>query len=457
MQTPTQLDRLPPHDIPAEQSVLGAILLDPLMGISTCAGRIAGESFYDMRHQALYDAIIEMHETKGIVGPVELQSWLRDRNQLAESGGMDYIAGLINLVPSAASLEYFLEIVEEKARLRRVIQICTATVASLYDSPHESGDILERFARDSIAAMDTTTKAMPSAKELVRMAVDEIEKSWQNKGNTIGIPSGFPDLDKLTSGFQPGDMIVIAARPSVGKTSIAMGIAENIAADQGIPVGVFSLEMTGRALMIRMLCSRARVNIRSIRDGLLAERDFPKITRASGQLSVAPIFIDDSSGLEIRLLKAKARRMYQQHGVKIIIIDYLTLLRAKGENRQQEIAHISGSLKAIAKELNIPVIVLAQLNRELEKDKNRKPRLSDLRESGAIEQDADFVGLLYKPKPKDDDDENATAQAVNMLIAKQRNGPTGEVYFTFLKDFTRYESASKVSEVPSEYQNPYND
>jgi replicative DNA helicase len=248
-------------------------------------------------------------------------------------------------------------------------------------------------------------------------------------------------------------MIVIAARPSMGKTSLAMNIAEHVVLEQRLAVGVFSLEMTAESLVLRMLCSRARVNLRDIRDGFLAERDFPKLTGAAGKLANAPLFIDDSASLSILQLRARARRMAQQHGIKLFIIDYLQLLHSTSarrvENRQQEIADISNGIKALAKELEVPVIVLSQLNRELEKDKSRKPRLSDLRESGAIEQDADLVALLYKPNSGDEEEatsrEETDAVPVNLLIAKQRNGPTGEVPLTFLKGFTRFESAAKVS------------
>jgi len=268
-----------------------------------------------------------------------------------------------------------------------------------------------------------------------------------------GISTGFPDLDKMTSGFHGGEMIVIAARPSMGKTSLAMNIAEHATVDDRLPVGVFSLEMTAESLVLRMLCSRSRVNLRSIRDGFLAERDFPKLTGSAGKLAGAPLFIDDTPGLSILQLRAKARRMVQQYGIKLFVIDYLQLLHStsrRAENRQQEIADISSGIKALAKELNVPLIVLSQLNRDLEKEKGRPPRLSDLRESGAIEQDADLVGLLYKPKSGDEDDGLAQEQdavPVNLLIAKQRNGPTGEVSLTFLKAYTRFESAAKVSDV----------
>jgi len=246
-------------------------------------------------------------------------------------------------------------------------------------------------------------------------------------------------------------MIVIAARPSMGKTSLAMNMAEHVAVSLRLPVGVFSLEMTAESLVMRMMSSLARVNSRSIRDGFLAERDFAKLTTAAGQLAKAPLFIDDASALSVLQLRAKARRLHQQHGIKLFVIDYLQLLHStarRAENRQQEIADISNGVKSLAKELKVPVIVLSQLNRELEKDKNRKPRLSDLRESGSIEQDADVVALLYKPSSGDDEDGPAPDQEaapVNLLIAKQRNGPTGDVQLTFLKSCTRFESAAKIS------------
>ena len=254
-----------------------------------------------------------------------------------------------------------------------------------------------------------------------------------------GVGTGFTDLDKMTSGLHGGEMVVIAARPSMGKTSLAMNIAEHVAIEQRLPVGVFSLEMTAESLVLRMLCSRSRVNLRNVREGFLAERDFPKLTGSAGKLANAPLFIDDSSGLSILQLRAKARRMSQQYGIKLFVIDYLQLLHStarRAENRQQEIADISSGIKSLAKELNVPVIVLSQLNRELEREKNRKPRLSDLRESGAIEQDADVVGLLYTPSSDDEDGASPAEQdavPVNLLIAKQRNGPTGDVNLTFLE------------------------
>ena len=277
-------------------------------------------------------------------------------------------------------------------------------------------------------------------KDLVHRAISTIEDYHQRQGMLTGVGTGFPDLDKMTSGLHGGEMIVVAARPSMGKTSLAMNIAEHVAVELRLPVGVFSLEMTSDSLVLRMLCSRARVNLRNIRDGFLAERDFPKLTGAAGKLANAPLFIDDSSGLSILQLRAKARRMYQQYGIKLFVIDYLQLLHStarRAENRQQEIADISSGIKALAKELKVPMIVLSQLNRELEKDKNRKPRLSDLRESGAIEQDADLVALLYKPSSGEDDEGNpdqdaAADQPVDRQTAERSHrGRESDVFSVF--------------------------
>jgi replicative DNA helicase len=305
-----------------------------------------------------------------------------------------------------------------------------------------------RISESRVQDQSSTIKA------LVNKAINTIEDYHQRQGTLTGIGTGFIDLDKMTTGLHGGEMIVIAARPSVGKTSLAMNIAEHVAVDLGLPVGVFSLEMTADSLVLRMLCSRSRVNLRNVRDGFLAERDFPKLTGSAGKLSRAPLFIDDSSGLSILQMRAKARRMQQQFGIKLFVIDYLQLLHStskRAENRQQEIADISSGIKALAKELNVPIIVLSQLNREVEREKGRPPRLSDLRESGSIEQDADLVGLLYRPSKAEDEDSASEASSdaipVNLLIAKQRNGPAGEdVHLTFLKTLTRFESAAKISD-----------
>jgi len=452
---PTQVDRLPPHALEAEMGVLGCIFLSPNDTLGDCIEkfRAGGDVFYDLRHRLIYELLVTMYDQKEAIDLVTVPQRLKDRNQLEAVGGLAYLSSLPDAVPSAANLSYYADIVREKHLLRRMIQTCTSVVSRVYEHEGEVDALLDEVERDVLhiseerAETDTQT-----IKELVKKAITTIEDFHQRQGMLTGLATGFPDFDRMTSGLRGGEMIVIAARPSMGKTSLAMNIAEHVALEERLPVAVFSLEMTAESLVLRMLCSRSRVNLRSIRDGFLAERDFPKLTGAAGKLSGAPLFVEDSPGLSILQLRAKARRMHQQHGIKLFVIDYLQLLHStarRAENRQQEIADISGGIKALAKELDVPVIVLSQLNRDVEKERNRKPRLSDLRESGAIEQDADVVALLYKPNSGDDDEGGGGAEPeavpVNLYVAKQRNGPTGEVPLTFLKGYTRFESAAKVS------------
>jgi len=450
----TRVDRLPPHSPEAEQGVLGCIMLSPndCLGESIEKLKAGAEVFYDLRHQTIFSALLEMYDSREAIDVITLQQRLKNKQLLDEVGGLAYLASLPDMVPSAANLAYYLDIVQEKFLLRKMIRTCTEVVTRVYDYEGEVDALMDEVERDILRISESRVQSHTvTIKELVKKAINTIEDFHQRQGMLTGLGTGFTDLDKMTTGLHGGEMIVIAARPSVGKTSLAMNIAEHVSIDQRLPVGVFSLEMTSESLVLRMLCSRSRVNLRNVRDGFLAERDFPKLTGAAGKLANAPLFIDDSSSLSILQLRAKARRMYQQYGVKLFIVDYLQLLHStarRAENRQQEIADISSGIKALAKELSVPVVVLSQLNRELEREKNRKPRLSDLRESGAIEQDADVVGLLYKPSSDDDEsggDAQEDAVPVNLLIAKQRNGPTGDVNLTFLKSYTRFESAARVS------------
>jgi replicative DNA helicase len=456
------VDRLPPHSSDAEQGVLGCILLSPNECMGECLSKLKGGSdvFYDLRHQTIFDVMAEMFDKRDAIDVITLQQHLKDRQLLDQVGGIAYLSSLPDVVPSSANLEYYLTIVQDKFLLRKMIRVCTDVVARVYECEGEVDSLMDEVERDVLRISEFRVQSqINTIKDLVYRAINTIEDYHQRQGKLTGLPTGFIDLDKLTTGMHPGEMIVIAARPSVGKTSLAMNIAEHVAIDHGIPVGVFSLEMTADSLVLRMLCSRSRVNLRNVRDGFLAERDFPKLTLNAGKLAGAPLFIDDSSGLSILQLRAKARRMFQQYGIKLFVIDYLQLLHSssrKADNRQQEIADISGGIKALAKELNVPVIVLSQLNREVEREKGRAPRLSDLRESGSIEQDADLVGLLYKPQSKGEDDETTAepedAVQVNLLIAKQRNGPANlDVNLTFLKTFTRFESAAKIhdADVPA--------
>ena len=455
--TPPRMDRLPPHSPEAEQGVLGCIFLSPNEAMGECIAKLKGgpEVFYDLRHQTIFNVLAEMFDKREGMDLITVQQRLKDKQLLEQVGGLAYLSSLPDTVPSAANLNYYLDIVQEKFLLRKMIQVCTEVVGRIYDYEGEVDVLMDEVERDVLRVSESRVQSQESTmKELVKQAIGTIEEYHQRQGTLTGIGTGFVDLDKLTMGLHGGEMIVIAARPSIGKTSLAMNIAEHVAIEQRLPVAVFSLEMAAAALVLRMLCSRSRVNLRNVREGFLAERDFPKLTGSAGKLANAPLFLDDSSGLSILQLRAKARRMHQQYGIKLFVIDYLQLLHStsrRAENRQQEIADISSGIKALAKELNVPVIVLSQLNREVEREKGRPPRLSDLRESGAIEQDADLVGLLYKVN-KGEDEESGTdgptdAVPINLLIAKQRNGPAGEdVPLTFMKAYTRFESAAKISD-----------
>ncbi len=474
----SSVDRLPPHSIEAEQGVLACVLLSPQECLGQCIERFGRRSwepdlksdrldpdsdpcaiFYDLRHREIYRILLEMYEAKAGIDLITLQQRLKDRGQLEAVGGLEYLASLPDKVPSAANLEYYADIVWDKYFLRRIIRTCNEVVGQVYDFEGEVDALVDRVETQILRISEDKEagKAGPvTVKELVHQAIERIEEYHSNQGLLTGLATGFTDLDKMTTGLHGGEMIVIAARPSMGKTSLAMNIAEHVALDQRLPVAVFSLEMSAPALVLRMLCSRSKVNLRRIREGFFHERDFPKLTGAAGKLAGAPLFIDDSAGLSILQLRAKARRLWQQHGIKLFVIDYLQLLHStsrRADNRQQEIADISSGVKGLAKELDVPVVVLSQLNRELERDKSRKPRLSDLRESGAIEQDADLVGLLYRPgSDEDEDTAEQEGVAVKLCIAKQRNGPTGDIDLTFLKPYTRFESAAKVSpeDVPVE-------
>lgn len=464
--SPPVPDRLPPNDPNAERAVIGSILLDWQAAMPACISAIGTnlEVFYDLKHQEIYRVMVEMYDAQEPIDLVTLQSWLQFQGLLEQIGGIVYLMELPDASPSAANVQYYLDILVEKHKYRRLIRYSAQAVSSAYDGNGTANELINDAAENILGLVEDATPRQQEAciHDLVPGAINQIEHWHATHGVISGISTGFTDLDKMTTGFHPGDLVVIAGRPSLGKTSCCMNIVEHVAIEQGLPVGVFSLEMTKESLTIRMLCSRARVNLRNIRDGFLAERDFPKLTGAAGNLSHAPIYINDQGGLSILELRTRARRMHQQYGIKLLVVDYIQLMHAernKNDSRDREVGMISGGLKALAKELGIPVIAISQLNRSLERDKERRPRLSDLRESGSVEQDADIVGILWKPSRKDDDDGYGDSIPVNLEILKQRNGPTGTVTLTFLRGYTRFESAAKVTQedVPPPYEPPYAD
>jgi replicative DNA helicase len=445
--------RLPPHSIEAEQGVLGCIMLSPTDSLPEVIQKFKDSKvFYDLRHRTIYETVVWMYDNGKPIDVITLQQVLRDRELLQSVGGVSYLASLPDAVPSAANLGYYIEIVQEKAVIRRAIGICTDTISRAYELNGDVSYFLDELGQDVNdvlqGALDQDgTTGIRSSKQLVVTVQQTIDEIHVNKGKPVGLATGIIDFDSLTGGLRPGHMIVIAARPSLGKSSIAMNIADYVSCELKQPVGVFSLEMPAEELMLRMICSRARVNSRNASTGYLGEQDFPKLKDAASKIAAAPLYIDDSCGSSVLQLRAKARQMHQMYGVKLLIIDYLQLIHStnhRAQNREQEISDISSGIKSLAKELSIPIIVLAQLNREVERrGPTARPRLSDLRESGSIEQDADIVAMLYRVQ---EEEAHALSETVlvNLIVAKQRNGPTGEIPLVFLKSYTRFEGAAPV-------------
>src|SRR3989454_8964146 len=451
------IHRAPPHSVEAEQGVLGSMLISPRDAIAEVVEKITAEYFYVPAHQTIFDALVDLWNAGQAIDLITFTQVLRDRNLLESVGGAALVTSLFTFVPTAANLEYYLEIVRDKYILRQIISAATESVRRAYEEQDEVDSLLDEVEQKIFEVGEDRFKGqMLSMKDHAMQAIETIEKLYERKGSITGISTGFVEFDRMTSGLHPSEMIVIAARPSMGKTALAMNIAEFVAISEKLPVAVFSLEMSSQQLVQRLLCSRARVNLQKVRDGFLGERDFPSLTAAASKLAEAKIFIDDSASLTILELRAKARRLKAQQDVQLIIIDYLQLLRSTSrraqENRQLEISEISTGLKALAKELNIPVIVVAQLNRQPEARSGGKPRLSDLRESGSIEQDADLVGLLVRPAIYEEDEEARAEKEgeAELIIAKQRNGPVGEISLTFLKEFTRFEDRARNVREPEE-------
>jgi len=433
------------------------MLISPHETIAECVEKINEEYFYVPAHRTIYDVLVDLWNTRQGIDLITFTQVLRDRNLLDSVGGAAFVTNLFTFVPTAANVQYYLEIVRDKYILRQIISAATESVRRAYEEQEEVDSLLDEVEQKIFDVGEDRFKGqMLSMKDHAMQAIETIEKLYERKGSITGISTGFIEFDRMTSGLHPSEMVVIAARPSMGKTALAMNIAEYVAINEKLAVGVFSLEMSSQQLVQRLLCSRARVNLQRVRDGFLGERDFPSLTAAASKLAEAKMFIDDSASLSILELRAKARRLKAQQDVSLIIVDYLQLLRSTTrraqDNRQLEISEISAGLKALAKDLKIPVIVVAQLNRQPEQRTGGKPRLSDLRESGSIEQDADLVGLLVRPELYEEDEEARVEKAgeAELIIAKQRNGPVGEIPLTFLKEYTRFETRARNVSEPEE-------
>ena len=441
-----ELTRSAPQNISAEQATLGSILLEK-DSILNCVEILQCEDFYKSAHQIIYKCALELFEKNQAVDLVTLTEELQKKKQLDEVGGASYLATLMSSVPTAANVFYYARIVEEKAILRKLINHATQIVSMGYEEQEEARVLLDK-AENLIfdVSQQKLKNFFTPIKDLLTESFEKIEDLYHSGNFITGVPTGFIQLDELTTGFQPSELIIVAGRPSMGKTAFCMNIAQFAAIQHKVPVAVFSLEMSKSQIVQRMLCSEARIDTHALRRGMMPEEDWPKLSLAAGRLSAAPIFIDDSAGISPLEIKAKARRLKAQYDLGLILIDYLQLIQTglRVENRQQEISQISRSLKGLARELNIPVVAVSQLSRAVELRSNQRPRLSDLRESGALEQDADVVAFIYREeyyKPK-----SSKKGIAEVIISKQRNGPTGTIELAFLKEYTRFENLARTGE-----------
>ena len=436
--------RIPPQNLEAERAVLGAMLIDE-EAIGAVIERLDSSFFYDAAHQRIYESIIRLYSDRKNVDIITLSDRLKTDGGLEVIGGATYLAELVETVPTSANVLHYAEIVKEKGIKRKLIRNATEIVTMSFATDTEVDGLVDEAEKliFEIASARENQQAV-QIKDIVKQTIEKIDLLYQRKETVTGVPTGFLDLDRMTSGLQNSDLIIIAARPSMGKSALAAAMAEHAAIDKGLPVAFFSLEMSKEQVVMRTLCSQARVDASRVRTGMLSPPDWPLLTRSAAKLSNVPYFIDDTPAISPLELRAKARRLKSAHDIRLLIVDYLQLMRGstKSENRQQEISEISRSLKALARELRIPIIAISQLSRAVESRQDRRPMLSDLRESGAIEQDADVVILLmreeyYEPKPEN-------LGIAELIVAKQRNGPTGTVRLKFFKEYIRFENLDSM-------------
>ncbi len=447
--------KVPPQNIEAEQCVLGGVLLEN-EAISKVLETLVPDDFYREPHRKICHSMIDLFEKNEPIDLITLTNALKGKNLLDEVGGGVYLSSLVDSITTAANIEYYAKIIKEKAILRGLINTATEIVTRGYEDGGDVEDLLDQAEKNIFQISESKIKpSFYEIKNLLKESFKTIEKLYESKEIVTGVPSGFEELDKLTSGFQPSDLVVIAGRPSMGKTAFSLNIAQYAAIEKKIPSALFSLEMSKEQLVLRMLCSEAKVDAHKLRGGFLGETDWPKLTRAAGILSEAPIFIDDTPALSVLEMRAKARRLMAEHELGLVIVDYLQLMRGRGlsgrgrpssETREQEISEITRSLKALAKELNIPVIALSQLNRKVEERTDKRPHLADLRESGAIEQDADLITFIYRDEIYNRADDNPNKGIAEVIIGKQRNGPVGEIKLAFLDKYTTFENLAWVQE-----------
>jgi len=433
-----ELIKVPPQNLEAEQAVLGAMMLEPEAG-SSVFEMLQPEDFYRDNHRLIFSAIRDLFEKGDPVDLVSVAEILRQQGRLEQVGGIATISEIARSVPSAANVEYYAKLVTEKALLRQLIRATSSILERGYEPGEEARGLLEEAEK---LILDLSRRRIKDGFSFIRDILletfEKIEYLYANKGNLTGVPTFFTELDRMTSGWQPSDLVIIAARPSMGKTAMVLNMAQNAAVRAKVPVAIFSLEMSKEQLVQRMLCGEAMVDQQRVRTGELLDADWPKLTQAVGPLSDAPIFIDDTVGISLAELRSKARRLKMEHNLGMIVIDYLQLLSVgkKTESRQQEVAQISRTLKGLARELKVPVIALSQLNRGVEQRQDKRPIMSDLLESGAIEADADVISFIYRDEYYNHDSEKKGI--AELIIAKHRNGPVGTVELGFLKEFTKF-------------------
>ncbi len=434
--------RLPPQNLEAEQCVLGSILLKE-GALAKVLDILSDQDFYREAHKTIFAALVALFEKNEPLDLVTLTDTLRDWKKLDAVGGPAYLASLTDIVPLSANVVHYAQIVRRKSLLRQLITTTTEIAVRCYEEQDDIDALIEETEeRIFDIARRKTDQAVAPLHAIIKKNFATVTQLYERKEHITGIPTGYHELDKMTAGLQPSDLIILAARPSMGKTALALNIAQHAAIESKIPVAIFSLEMAKEQLGMRLLCAESRVSSSRLRTGFLKEQDWPKLTRAAGILSEAPIFIDDTPAMTVTEMRAKARRLKSEYDIGLIVVDYLQLMRGRGnaQSREQEISDISRSLKAMAKEINIPVLALSQLNRTLEHRPNKRPQLSDLRESGAIEQDADVIMFIYRDEVYNKSEDNPNRGLAELIIGKQRNGPVGTVLLTFIDKYTRFEN-----------------
>ena len=432
-------DRIPPQNIEAEQAVLGAIFLEP-SSITVASEILEPEDFYRSAHEKIFYHMLKLNDSGEAVDLITVTEQLQASKQLEDIGGVSYLSELAASVPTAANIDYYAKIVAEKSLLRRLIKTATSIAQDGYSREDEVDELLTEAEKKIMeVSQRNNSGTFQDIKDVLVKTYDQIEVLHNRKGDITGIPTGFAELDRMTAGFQKNDLIIVAARPSVGKTAFALNIAQNVATKTSENVAIFSLEMGAEQLVMRMLCAEGNIDAQRLRTGSLTDEDWRKLTMAMGSLSRAGIYIDDTPGIRINEIRAKCRRLKQEHGLGMILIDYLQLIQGSAnskENRQQEVSEISRSLKGLARELQVPVIALSQLSRGVEQRQDKRPMMSDIRESGSIEQDADIVAFLYRDDYYDKESENKNI--IEIIIAKQRNGPVGTVQLAFVKEYNKF-------------------